>query len=38
MKGVKFLEYKIWVRLYIKYKGNYDKLLNIRDIIRKIRK
>ena len=38
MKGVKSLEYKIWARSYTKYKGNYDKLSNIRDTIRKIRK
>lgn len=38
MKGVKSLEYKIWARSYVKYKGNYEKLLNIRDTIRKIRK
>jgi len=38
MKGVKSLEYKIWARSYTKHKGNYDKLSNIRDTIRKIRK
>ena len=38
MKGVKSLEYKIWARSYTKYKGNYNKLSNIRDTIRKIRK
>jgi hypothetical protein len=38
MKGIKSLEYKIWARSYKKYKGNYDKLSNVRDIIRKIRK
>ena len=38
MKGVKSLEYKIWARSYVKYKGNYEKLSNIRDTIRKIRK
>lgn len=38
MKGVKSLEYKIWARSYTKYKGNYDKLSNIRDTIRKMRK
>ena len=37
MKGVKSLEYKIWARSY-KDKGNYEKLLNIRNTIRKIRK
>lgn len=38
MKGVKSLKYKIWARSYTKHKGNYDKLSNIRDTIRKIRK
>lgn len=38
MKGVKSLEYKIWARSYVKHKGNYEKLSNIRDTIRKIRK
>jgi Cytochrome C and Quinol oxidase polypeptide I/LAGLIDADG endonuclease len=38
MKGVKALEYKIWARAYVKNKDEYIKLLNIRNIIRKIRK
>ena len=38
MKGVKSLEYKIWARSYKKNKGDYEKLSNIRDTIRKIRK
>ena len=38
MKGVKSLEYRIWARTYHKYKGNYTKLSEIRDIIRKLRK
>ena len=38
MKGVKSLEFKIWARSYIKNKGNYEKLVSIRDVIRKIRK
>lgn len=38
MKGVKSLEYKIWARSYIKNKGNYDKLYEIRNTIRKLRK
>ncbi len=38
MKGVKSLEYRIWARTYIKDKGNYNKLFNIRDIIIKLRK
>jgi len=38
MKGVKSLEYRIWARSYTKNKGDYSKLLNIREIIRKLRK
>lgn len=38
MKGIKSLEYKIWARSYVKYKGNYEKLLSIRNTIRNIRK
>lgn len=38
MKGVKSLEYRIWARSYRKDKGNYEKLYNIRDIIRNLRK
>lgn len=38
LKGIKSLEYKIWARSYVKYKGNYEKLLSIRNTIRNIRK
>ncbi len=38
MKGIKSLEYKIWARAYTKNKGDFNKLLNIRNIIRKLRK
>lgn len=38
MKGVKSLEYKIWARSYVKNKGDYNKLLNVRNMVRKIRK
>jgi len=38
MKGVKSLEYKIWARSYVKYKNNYSKLYEIRNLIRKLRK
>ena len=38
MKGVKSLEYRIWARSYFKNKGNYDKLSNVRNIVRKLRK
>jgi len=37
MKGVKSLEYRIWARSYTKHKGNYDKLFEIRNIVRKLR-
>lgn len=36
-KGVKSLEYRIWNRSYVKHKGNYDKLHEIRDLVRKLR-
>lgn len=38
MKGVKSLEYRIWARSYYKNKGDYDKLFNIRNLVRKLRK
>nr|YP_010710793.1 hypothetical protein P2Z26_mgp23 [Gonatophragmium mori]WCZ71157.1 hypothetical protein [Gonatophragmium mori] len=38
MKGVKSLEYKIWARSYKKNKGNFNKLYEIRNTIRKLRK
>jgi hypothetical protein len=38
MKGMKSLEYRIWARSYTKNKGDYYKLLNIRDMVRKLRK
>jgi hypothetical protein len=38
MKGVKSLEYKIWARSYVKNKGDYERLWDIRNTIRKIRK
>ena len=37
MKGMKALEYRIWAKSYIKYKGNFLKLNNIRNLIRDIR-
>jgi hypothetical protein len=37
MKGMKSLEYRIWARAYFKHKGDYDKLLKIRTIVRKIK-
>lgn len=38
MKGVKSLEYKIWARAYTKHKNNFEKLYEIRNTIRNIRK
>ena len=38
MKGVKSLEYRIWARSYVKNKGDYNKLLNVRNMVRKLRK
>jgi hypothetical protein len=38
MKGMKSVEYRIWARSYRKHKGNYDKLKEIREIIRNLRK
>lgn len=38
MKGVKSLEYRIWARSYVKYKNNFNKLFEIRNIIRNLRK
>jgi len=38
MKGVKSLEYRIWARSYSKNKGDYNKLLKVRNMVRKLRK
>ena len=35
--GMKSVEYKIWARSYGKHKGDYGKLLSIREIVRKIK-
>ena len=37
MKGMKALEFRIWSRSYIKYKGNYQKLNETRNYMRTIR-
>ena len=37
MKGMKSVEYRIWARSYVKHKGDFKKLSNIRDIIRKLK-
>lgn len=38
MKGIKSLEYRIWARSYIKHKNDYEKLYEIRNTIRNLRK
>ena len=38
MKGVKSLEYKIWTRSYTNNKGDYTKLLKIKNMLRELRK
>jgi Cytochrome C and Quinol oxidase polypeptide I/LAGLIDADG endonuclease len=37
MKGMKALEYKIWARSYNRHKGNFEKLNETRNMMRKIR-
>jgi hypothetical protein len=37
IKGMKAVEFRIWVRSYVKHKGNYEKLSKIREIIRNLR-
>jgi hypothetical protein len=37
MKGMKSVEYRIWTRSYIKNKGNFNKLSNTRDILRRLK-
>lgn len=37
MKGMKAVEYKIWSRSFNKNRGNYEKLIKIRDQLRKLR-
>jgi len=37
MKGMKAVEYKVWSRSFNKNKGNYEKLVKIRDQLRKLR-
>jgi hypothetical protein len=38
MKGMKSVEYRIWARSYAKHKGDFNKLSETRDIIRKLKK
>jgi len=37
MKGMKSLEYKIWAKSFLKYKGNYSELNKTRELMKKIR-
>lgn len=37
MKGMKSLEYRLWARSYVKHKGNFTKLDQVRNYTRKIR-
>jgi hypothetical protein len=37
MKGMKALEYRIWAKSFTKYRGNYNELNKVRNLIRKIR-
>lgn len=37
MKGMKAVEYKIWARSFNKNKGNFEKLIKIREQMRKLR-
>lgn len=37
MKSMKSVEYRIWARSYTKHKGNFNKLSEIRDILRKLK-
>ena len=34
MKGMKAFEFRVWARSYVKHKGNFIKLNEIRDKIR----
>jgi hypothetical protein len=38
MKGMKSVEYRIWSRSFNKYKGNYDQLYKVKEILIKLRK
>jgi hypothetical protein len=38
MKGVKSLEYRLWARSYAKNKGDYNELIKVRNMVRKLRK
>ena len=37
MKGMKSVEYRIWARSYVKYKGDFERLLKIRNLVRKLK-
>lgn len=38
LKGMKAVEFRIWARSFVKHKGNYEKLNNIRENVRILRK
>lgn len=37
MKGMKALEYRIWARSFVKFKGNFNELNKIRNLVKDIR-
>lgn len=37
MKGMKSVEYRIWARSFVKHKGNYYKLSDIKNILKKLK-
>ena len=37
IKGMKAVEFRIWARSYVKFKGNHERLVKIREIIRNLR-
>jgi hypothetical protein len=37
IKGMKSVEYRIWARSYVKHKGNFLKLVKIRETVRNLR-
>ena len=37
IKGMKAVEFRIWARSHVKFKGNHERLIKIREIIRNLR-
>jgi len=37
LRGIKSLEFRIWARAYVKYKGDFEKLYKIRELLRNIK-